>query len=159
MTIALRESVLKIYDLLHLKGDTCTKKVRSIRSDLVNFWGCSVLLKITEKTYFITLSQHVNLRFYAQNSHWNEWRAVCISFQHMKVCFPVLISFLKCFVASVKICKVKNSKFPCYLNGKIEMLTGTCFCKAKAKSLELGTFYDQNPGSKVFPQSPKIGPP
>ena len=77
-----------------------------------------------------------------------------MSFQHMKVCFPVIISFLKCFVASVKICKAKNSKFPCYLNGKIEVLTGTCFCNAKAKSLELGTFYDQNftkkPGEQSF---------
>ena len=37
---------------------------------------------------------------------------------------------------------------------KIEVLTGTYFCKAKAKSLELGTFYDQSftkkPGEQSF---------
>ena len=84
-----------------------------------------------------------------------EWMEGCLhAFKHMKVCFPAIISFLKCFVASVKICKAKNSKFPCYLNGKIEVLTGTFFCNAKAKSLELGTFYDQNitkkPGKQSF---------
>ena len=40
-----------------LKGDTCTKKMRPTKKILVNFLGCSFLLKITENPYFITLSQ------------------------------------------------------------------------------------------------------
>ena len=104
--------MIKERGLRRLKGDTCTKKMGPTRNILVNYLGCSYLLKITEKPYFITLSRHVNLRFYAQNSHWSEWRAVCMSFQNMKLCFPVNIRFLKRFVASVKICKGKNSKFP-----------------------------------------------
>ena len=67
-----------------------------------------------------------------------------MSFQHIKVCLPVIISFLKRFGASAKICKAKGSKFPCYLNGKLQVLGGTDFLNQKPKSLELGGFYDQN---------------
>ena len=61
--IVMRRSMIKEHGLWRLKGDTCTKKMRQTRNILVNFVGCSFLLKITEKPYFITLSQHVNLRF------------------------------------------------------------------------------------------------
>ena len=52
----MRELVMKNCDLRRLKGDTYTKKMRPNRSILVNLWGFSVLLKITKKPYFITLS-------------------------------------------------------------------------------------------------------
>ena len=49
----MRGSIIKEFVLRRLKGE----KMRSTKNILVNFLGYSFLLKITDKPYFITLSQ------------------------------------------------------------------------------------------------------
>ena len=47
-----------------LKGDTYTKKMRPIESILVNLRGCSFVLNISKKPYFIILSYFVVIQYF-----------------------------------------------------------------------------------------------
>ena len=49
----MKESVIKNCDLRDLKGDIFTEKMRPARNILINLRGCSVILKMTKKSYLV----------------------------------------------------------------------------------------------------------
>ena len=65
LAAVIRELITKNFGLRELKCDTYTKKLKPIGKILVNWRGCSFVLKITKKTYFTTLSYFVVIQYFA----------------------------------------------------------------------------------------------